>query len=650
MFSSVSTTADARPVPNEPGMLEPSGRSLRTKVVAVVLLTTFVALVVSTVALLAYDAENYQTFLIDDARAQAEILARVNAPALAFNDPAAARSNLATLAFRSNFIAAAIYDADGELFATYSRDEAPVELPTSAQEPALRTFDDRLELFSPIVESGNILGTVFLRASYRLGDRIRDYSLILATVMLLSLVVALALSLLLVGNITSPVLAVAAVAQRVIDKRDFTLRARRTTNDEIGVLVDAFNAMLSEVDDHATALRASNRRLRKETKERRLAESALLAADRRKDEFLATLAHELRNPLAPMVNAIELLNDTAATKPQAARQAREIVSRQLAHLVRLIEDLLDVSRITSGKLTIRRKTVELAAIISDVEEIVQPLLDARGVRLSIRNEERPVYVSADPVRLAQVLSNLLNNAIKYSPKGGSISVRVEIHRDVARIAVTDTGIGIAAKALPRIFDMFSQGDSEVEGYQSGLGVGLTLAKYLIELHEGSITAESPGPGKGSTFAIELPILKGQGLEQEERSTASGAEPKTRHKILLVDDNVDFTSSLGLLLRMQGHTVQVANDGRSALKLASEFQPEFGFLDIGLPDISGYSLAKRLHELPETAAIVLVAISGWGQQKDRFKSADAGFSLHLVKPVGLQEIESAIDRLTQDVDS
>jgi signal transduction histidine kinase len=202
--------------------------------------------------------------------------------------------------------------------------------------------------------------------------------------MLLSLVVALALSLLLVGNITDPVLAVAAVAQRVIDKRDFTLRARRTTNDEIGVLVDAFNAMLSEVDDHANALRASNRRLRKETEERRLAESALLAADRRKDEFLATLAHELRNPLAPMVNAIELLNDTAATKPQAARQAREIVSRQLAHLVRLIEDLLDVSRITSGKLTIRRKTVELAAIISDVEEIVQPLLDARGVRLSIR--------------------------------------------------------------------------------------------------------------------------------------------------------------------------------------------------------------------------------------------------------------------------
>jgi signal transduction histidine kinase/ActR/RegA family two-component response regulator len=631
-------------------MLEPSGRSLRTKVVAVVLLTTFVALVVSTAALLAYDVENYRTFLIDNARAQAEILARANAPALAFNDSAAAQSNLATLAFRSNFIAAAIYDADGELFATYSRDEAPVELPTPAQESSLRTFDDRLEFFSPIVESGNVLGTVFLRARYGLGDRIRDYSLILATVMLLSLVVALALSLLLVGNITSPVLAVAAVAQRVIDKRDFTLRARRTTNDEIGVLVDAFNAMLSEVDDHATALRASNRRLRKETEERRLAESALLAADRRKDEFLATLAHELRNPLAPMVNAIELLNDTAATKPQAARQAREIVSRQLAHLVRLIEDLLDVSRITSGKLTIRRKTVELAAIISDVEEIVQPLLDARGVRLSIRNEERPVYVSADPVRLAQVLSNLLNNAIKYSPKGGSISVRVEVHGDVARIAVTDTGIGIAAKALPRIFDMFSQGDSEVEGYQSGLGVGLTLAKYLIELHEGSITAESPGPGKGSTFAIELPILKGQGLEQEERSTASGAEPKTRHKILLVDDNVDFTSSLGLLLRMQGHTVQVANDGRSALKLASEFQPEFGFLDIGLPDISGYSLAKRLHELPETAAIVLVAISGWGQQKDRFKSADAGFSLHLVKPVGLQEIESAIDRLTQDVDS
>jgi CheY-like chemotaxis protein len=259
-------------------------------------------------------------------------------------------------------------------------------------------------------------------------------------------------------------------------------------------------------------------------------------------------------------------------------------------------------------------------------------------------------VSADPVRLAQVLSNLLNNAVKYSAKGGSISFSVEVRGDVARITVTDTGIGITAKALSRIFDMFSQGDSEVEGSESGLGVGLTLAKRLIELHGGSITAESPGPGKGSTFTIELPILQQQGPAQAERPAAARAEPRTHHKILLVDDNIDFTSSLGLLLRMQGHTVQIANDGRSALTLASEFQPEFGFLDIGLPDISGYSLARRLHESPETADILLVAISGWGQQQDRVKSADAGFSLHLVKPVGLQEIESAMDRLTQDVDS
>jgi signal transduction histidine kinase/ActR/RegA family two-component response regulator len=623
-------------------------RSLRTKVIVVVLLTTFVALTVSMAALLAYDLENYQAFQANDTRAQAEILARANAPSLAFEDPDAAQANLATLAFRRNFAAAAIYNADGELFALYRRDDMPVEFPIPPQGPELRTDVDRLDFFLPIVENDDLLGTVFLRASFGLGARIWDYSLILGTVMLLSLVVALAISLLLAGNIIDPVLAVAAVARRVVADRDFTLRAPKTTKDEISTLVDSFNAMLHEVDEHANALRTSNELLRLETEERRQAQLELMIVDRRKDEFLATLAHELRNPLAPMVSSIGVLNATTATGPQAARQAREIIERQLAHLARLVDDLLDVSRITSGQLTIRRKSVELATVIADAQATVRPLLQARGMHLST-SIEKPIHVFADPVRLTQVLYNVLDNAAKYSPEGGSITLSVEARGDTARVIISDSGIGITAEALPHIFDMFSQGDKVAADRQTGLGVGLALAKQLIELQDGSIKAESPGQGKGSTFIIELPILRQQQEIEDERRPVPfpQAELRTCYRILLVDDNVDFTSSLGMLLQMQGHTVQIANDGRSALKLASEFQPEFGFLDIGLPDISGYSLAKKLHESPKTRNMVLVAISGWGQQKDRIKSADAGFSLHLIKPVGLQEIESAIGRLAQD---
>jgi signal transduction histidine kinase/CheY-like chemotaxis protein len=466
--------------------------------------------------------------------------------------------------------------------------------------------------------------------------------------MLLSLVVAFALSLLLAPTVTKPVLAVAAVARRVIEERDFTLRAETKTDDEIGTLVTAFNAMLDEVDAHASALRSSNELLRNETQERRAAEAALIAADQRKNEFLATLAHELRNPLAPMVNAAALMRDPE-TSPRQSNRALEIMERQLRHLVRLVEDLLDVSRITSGKLTVRRQPIELSSIVADVQEAVQPLLDRRRIRLEISGERTATYVLADPMRLAQVLSNLLNNAIKYSPEGTTISLDVEAQGESVRIYVKDRGIGIAQPALPRIFDMFSQGETEIEGAQTGLGVGLALAKRLVELHGGTIDVESAGIGKGSTFWIDLPTFQGQ-PEIEEPRTSPAQTLESSHSILLVDDNVDFVTSLGSLLEMRGHTVQIANDGQSGLELAVKLQPEFAFLDIGLPDISGYSLARRLHESAETRNIILIALSGWGQQSDRRKSSEAGFALHLVKPVGVHEIEAAMGLFAQSIDA
>jgi signal transduction histidine kinase len=622
-------------------MLTSIRQSLRAKVIAVVLIATGAALIVATLALLAYEFVNYQNYLLSDAETQADILARASAPALAFDDPAAAAANLALLETRPNFIAGAIYTANNQLFATYRRDGASVQFPSSlsAAEPAFS--GGALELFRPITENDALLGTVYLRASYNLVDRLWDYLLILVVVMIVSLMAAGFLSLLLANSVTDPILSLTRIARDVIARRDFALRADKTTEDETGVLVEAFNAMMTEVDDHARALESSNDLLRRETADRRSAEAALRTADRRKDEFLATLAHELRNPLAPLVNALELLG-APNVDAQLAQQTHSIFARQLAQLVRLVDDLLDVSRITSGKLVIRKNTLELRAIVENVLETVRPLVDSRVLNLSIDLPEEPVYLFADSVRLSQVFSNLLNNSIKYSQSGGRITLSATLTDNTLRIRVDDEGMGISAEALPTVFEMFSQGENSDDYLQSGLGVGLALAKRLIELHDGTITAASPGRGFGSTFTIELPVTD---APAPDRKPPDGLENSRRlHRILVVDDNVDYAVSLGMLLQQIGHSVRVAHEANTALKIAREFQPEIGLFDLGLPGISGHSLARQLQESPETRNTVLVAVSGWGQTEDRKRSKEAGFALHLVKPVDLEAIQSAIQSL------
>ena len=630
-------------------MLSGLRRSLRKKVIAVVLVTTLAALLVSSLVLLAYEANNYREFLIDDAQTQADILARTNAPAIAFNDPETAAINLALLERRRDFQAAALYTPAGEVFASYSRDAVPAEFPKI---PAGTRLAARLEisggslrLFHPIVEDGNLLGTVYLRASYELAGRVVDYVVILGIVMLLSLLVAALISLTLAGNVTEPILAVARVAREVIERRDFTLRARKTTEDESGVLVDAFNAMLAEVGERAEALQASNRLLQQETEERRTAEAALRRADQCKDEFLATLAHELRNPLAPMVNAMSLLNAREA-EPDFKARARKIIQRQLAQLVRLVDDLLDVSRIASGKLVVRKERVELAAIVQNAVDTVRPLLDARDHVLAVTLPDRPVYLDADTVRLAQVFSNLLNNAVKFSDAGGRITLHSMLDGNTVRVEIADEGMGIPAELLPQLFEMFSQGANPVERMHTGLGVGLALAKRLVELHGGTIEAHSAGNARGSLFVVVLPVAA---LEHDAAVAAPERlpEPAQRHRILLVDDNIDYAESLALLLRGAGHEVRVAQDAGDALELAREFRPDFGLLDLGLPRVSGYALARQLRAQPETARTILIAISGWGQQQHRRLSEAAGFAMHLVKPVELGHIKSALQSLRKE---
>jgi signal transduction histidine kinase/ActR/RegA family two-component response regulator len=619
-------------------MLNAIRRSLRAKIVLVVLLTTFAALLVSAVALLIYEVRNYAEFLVADAASQANLLADITAPALAFDDPEAAAANLELVGRRPDIRAAAVYTATGELFAHYSQSRDAIFPPLGA--PGT-TIDGRtLTVFEPVIQNDEVLGTVYLRSSYEIGNRVEDYLLILFGAMLASFLVATLISLWLAGSVTGPLRAVTDVARHVIERRDFGRRARRTTEDEIGVFVDAFNTMVAEVGQRAADLEASNRALQQETEERRHAEIALRSADQRKDEFLATLAHELRNPLAPMVNAITLLETPAADR-SVAQRARGIIRRQLAQMVRLVDDLLDVSRITSGKLVIRKQTVELAHIIQNAVDTARPLVDERGQTLTIELPSRPTFLKADHVRLSQVFSNLLNNAAKFSDRGSEVKLIATVAGGELRVRVEDQGVGIAPQTLPSIFEMFAQGDSS-EPTQSGLGVGLALAKRLVDLHEGTITADSGGIGKGSVFTVTLPVS----ADSTSQSTAVPVETpaSSGRRILLVDDNVDFATSLAFLLQSMGHEVRIAHDASKALVVARELRPAIGFLDLGLPDISGYELAGALRAQPETAATVLVAVSGWGQPRDRERSSAAGFALHLVKPVEVQVLQAAIDSL------
>jgi len=460
-----------------------------------------------------------------------------------------------------------------------------------------------------------------------------------------SLLLAAWMSSWLQGTITQPILAITGVARKVMNQRDFSLRVHKTTEDEIGYLVDTFNAMLAEVGQRSQALEESHASLQLEMQTRRAAEERLLVADRRKDEFLATLAHELRNPLAPISNALAILRARPADSA-AGETARAMMERQLRQLVRLVDDLLDVSRITTGKMELQLERVELRSIVQSAVETAVPMIEARRHRLEVALPGRPVLLNADATRLAQVFLNLLNNAAKFTPEGGRISLVAEL--DVMGelvVTVSDNGIGIAPEMLPAIFEMFAQVDHSIERTQAGLGVGLSLARHLVGLHGGTIVAESPGLGQGSRFVVWLAVLPAQSDREYRRTdaAATAGEDPHRFRILLSDDNEDFAASLELMLSSLGHEIRVTNDGETALEAFGEFRPDFAFLDIGLPKLNGYDLAMRIRGMPDAGNTVLVAITGWGQASDRQRSRDAGFDYHLVKPAEFQQIIDILDK-------
>ena len=325
-------------------------------------------------------------------------------------------------------------------------------------------------------------------------------------------------------------------------------------------------------------------------------------------------------------------------------QTRAILDRQVAHLARLVDDLLDVSRIGSGKVELRKEPVDLCAAVPLALETARPLIEKRQHRLSVSLPPQPLWVEADPVRLGQILTNLLNNAAKYTDPGGSIGLKVRHEGDEAVLSVCDTGIGIAAEMQARIFDLYAQAERAVERSQGGLGIGLSLVRGLVELHGGTIAVHSDGPGKGSEFVVRLRALVGTGLGGiVGRPGRSPQSPGTLRRVLVVDDNRDSAESLALLLKVTGHDVRTAHNGPSALERARVFQPEVVLLDIGLPGMSGYEVANRLREEPGLAEVVLVALTGYGQEEDRRRSEAAGFLAHLVKPLDLSTLNNLLAR-------
>lgn len=408
------------------------------------------------------------------------------------------------------------------------------------------------------------------------------------------------------------------------------------------------SGVLSPLRDEGGRLRGFAKIFRDESERKRLEEELrnraleLVEADRQKDRFLAMLAHELRNPLAPVRNALEEIR-LAPGDPESVERARAMAGRQIGHMARLIEDLLDVSRITSGKIQLRRQPVDFSTIATHAAVTSRAVIEAARQELRTSIAPGPIWVEGDATRLEQVLANLLNNATKYSDPGARIDLSVSVEAGEARLKVCDTGIGIAPEILPHVFDLFAQGDRSLARAQGGLGIGLTLVRSLVEMHGGTVSVHSEGPGRGTEVVVRLPMIAAPGRFESDAQVAPVPDLQPR-RILVVDDSVDSASSLARVLGLWGHDTWVAYSGPEAIEVAIARRPDLLLLDIGLPGMNGYEVAGILRKHPEAGQPILVALTGYGQEEDRRRSRDAGIEHHLVKPVDLDELQALLARI------
>ena len=410
--------------------------------------------------------------------------------------------------------------------------------------------------------------------------------------------------------------------------RDMELEIRFDDGDRIPTLISA--SPLYDEDNRPRGAVASLQNV----SELKRAEQALRLADRRKDEFLAVLAHELRNPLAPLRTGLDLLKHDGLSG-HAAGRTREMMQRQLNHLVRLVDDLLDLSRVSRGAIELRQGHLDLNKVVEEAVEISRPLITERSHRLELALEKGQLPIEGDFERLIQVVGNLLGNAARYTEPGGTLHIRSETSRGEALLRVRDTGAGIPSELQEEIFEMFTQAPGQ-SGTAKGLGIGLAIARQLIRLHGGDIEVRSEGRGRGSEFIVRLPL--GTLALDLEPPPAAEDEQRSGRRVLVVDDNVDAADTLGLLLELQGHSTTVVNDGRAALDALESLEPEIVLLDIGLPGMDGYEVARHIRRTPGGDRMLLVAVTGWGQQGDRDRAREAGFDEHVTKPVDLESLQ------------
>ena len=409
-----------------------------------------------------------------------------------------------------------------------------------------------------------------------------------------------------------------------------------------GKMIDV-SLSISPVRDGAGRIVGASKIARDITYRKQLEESQR-EADRRKDHFIALLAHELRNPLAPLRNGLQVIK-LASNNIDVITEARDMMDRQLGHMVRLIDDLLDISRISQNKMELRRSPVSLAEVLGSAVETARPVIDEAGHEFEYIPSTESIYLDADLTRLAQVFSNLLTNSAKYTERGGRITLMSESQGNEVVVTVRDNGIGIPADSLPRIFDMFSQVDRSIERSTGGLGIGLALVKSLVELHQGTVEVASGGHRQGSAFMVRLPITVGDTTAPHVLSPAKEKTPvQSKRRILVVDDNLDSATSMAMMLKYMGNEVSTAHDGLQAIESAEKFLPDVILMDVGMPRLNGYEATRRIHDQPWGKGIIIIALTGWGQEADKLKSHEAGCNGHLVKPVNLTDLDALLARL------
>jgi signal transduction histidine kinase/ActR/RegA family two-component response regulator len=635
---------------------------IRRKLVIMTLASTAVALITASGGFLVWDVVTFRAEIRRDINAQIRIITQNAAPAIVFNDEQAAGETLAAFELRPRVLMGCLYARDGRLFATYRRPAAGTcPVPPPPDEVTYAWNEARVSV--PVMDGESRVGTLFIWREF--GDVFER--LIVGAVTVAGLLVLCTLVALLVGarlqrSIADPLLDLAGVARRVSDTRDYGLRAVPLSRDEVGVVVHAFNEMLDRIGERTTELSRTNADLEREVEERKRMETErtmLLArerdANRLKDEFLATLSHELRTPLNAVLGWTRVLRATTVS-PDTQARALESIERNARAQARLIEDLLEVSRIVTGKLRLQVRPADLAAIVDSATEVVQPAAAAKRIRLVADVATRPAMTSGDPDRLQQVVWNLLSNAVKFTPPGGEVTV--SLRRDHGFVlTVGDTGIGLDPSFVPHMFEPFRQADGSASREHGGLGLGLAIVRQIVEMHGGTVRARSDGRGQGASFEVRLPSeipldasRSRLGADPDQFARAPEIDPRMLAgvHVLVVDDEEDARELLRTTFESYGAAVSAAGSVSEAIQIFERTTPDVLISDVGMPLEDGYALIKRVRaRRPEHGGLVpAVALTAYAAPSDRLAALAAGYQAHVAKPYEPPEIAALVERLAR----